>query len=114
MYCSIKTYINGAHMEKKYLMGGKISNLRKDNEAQQLTFVVTQDCNLMCKYCYMLGKNKSKKMSFEMAKKAVDFFLDNNLIDTKYVILDFIGGEPLLEIELIDKIVDYYKLKTYL
>ena len=101
-------------MEKKYLMGGKISNLWKDNEAQQLTFVVTQDCNLMCKYCYMLGKNKSKKMSFEIAKKAVDFFLDNNLIDTKYVILDFIGGEPLLEIELIDKIVDYYKLKTYL
>ena len=35
------------------------------------------------------------------------------MIKQHAVTLDFIGGEPLLEIELIDKICDYFKLKTY-
>lgn len=53
-------------------------------------------------------------MSFDTAKRAVDFFLDNSkYFNTDAVIWDFIGGEPLLEIELIDQICDYIKIKTY-
>lgn len=86
----------------------------QEGVAYNITFIVTEDCNLRCKYCYQVHKNNSKRMSFEMAKKAVDYFLENReLFNTDAVIWDFIGGEPLLEIELIDKICDYIKVKTY-
>ena len=55
-------------------------------------------------------------MSWETAKKAIDYILDHedDLIYTQdAVVLDFIGGEPLLEIDLIDKICDYFKLELF-
>lgn len=98
-----------------YLMGKKINSWRNE-KARVITFVVTQDCNLRCKYCYMVDKQSEHKMNFNVAKQALDYLIENkdNLFHDDYVILDFIGGEPLLEIQLIDKIVDYFKLQTYL
>ena len=66
-------------------------------------------------HSYMVGKNDMHRMDFETAKKIVDYFVNNKdtLFTTDYVVLDFIGGEPLLEIELIDKIVDYFRLSVY-
>ncbi|MCM1500507.1 MAG: radical SAM peptide maturase, CXXX-repeat target family [Clostridium sp.] len=100
--------------DKKYVMGDFKQNSWRTNESQQLTFVVTQDCNLRCKYCYMV-KNDKNVMSFDVAKKAVDYFMDNKetLFIRDYIILDFIGGEALLEIKLIDQIVDYFRLAAY-
>lgn len=97
-----------------YLMGTQIQAWRHEN-AKVVTFVVTQDCNLRCKYCYMTGKQSEHKMTFETAKKAIDYFLQEKirLFDDDYLILEFIGGEPLLEIELIDQIVDYFKIRIY-
>lgn len=47
-------------------------------------------------------------------KKAIDYILDNeNEFKEESVVWDFIGGEPFLEIELIDKICDYIKLEMY-
>ena len=43
--------------------------------AKSITFCVTEDCNLACKYCYMTGKNSKNRMSFEVAKAAVDYIL---------------------------------------
>ena len=97
-----------------YLMGTQIQSWRPEN-AKVITFVVTQDCNLRCKYCYMTGKQSEHKMTFETAKKAIDYFLKekNHLFEDDYLILEFIGGEPFLEIDLIDKITDYFKIKIY-
>lgn len=82
---------------------------------KSITFCVTEACNLACKYCYMTGKNNLKKMSFETAKKTVDFILANReQFDEPSVIWEFIGGEPFLEIDLIDKISDYIKLQMFL
>ena len=93
---------------------GKMADGWKADEAKQITFIVTQDCNLRCKYCYITGKNTEKRMSYETAKVAVDFFLsDPNFSNKKYIIWDFIGGEPFLEIGLIDRICDYIKIRTY-
>lgn len=96
-------------------MGKLVIDSWRSNKAQQLTFVVTQDCNLRCKYCYMIDKNDKNVMSFDVAQRIVDYFVDNKeeLFSTDYVILDFIGGEPLLEVALIDKIIDYFILSTY-
>ena len=53
-------------------------------------------------------------MSWETAKQAIDYILDHeNDFNDESVIWDFIGGEPFLEIELIDKICDYLKIQMY-
>jgi radical SAM peptide maturase (CXXX-repeat target family)/CXXX repeat peptide maturase len=95
-------------------MMGQLTPSWKEGESKYITFCVTEDCNLQCKYCYMTGKNKLKKMTFDIAKKAIDYILsDRNFFNEKAVVWDFIGGEPFLEIELIDKICDYIKLEMY-
>lgn len=81
---------------------------------KSITFIVTKDCQLACKYCYLVGKNNAGRMTFDTAKKAVDYLTgDKVTFNNKSVLFDFIGGEPLLEIELIDKICDYIKHKLY-
>lgn len=87
----------------------------KGGVAKTITFCVTEDCNLACKYCYMTGKNSKNKMSFETAKKAVDYILSNREeFNEEAVIIEFIGGEPFLEIELIDRISDYIKYRMFI
>lgn len=84
-----------------------------DGKVQNLDFIVTEDCNLRCKYCYVCHKTSEHIMDFDTAKIFIDYVLDDKFIKEPAVILSFIGGEPLLEVELIDRIVDYFKTKTY-
>ena len=86
---------------------------------KNVTFVVTESCNLRCTYCYECNKNYEKHMSKEVATKAIDMLLSgeklNGYINTdkhKCIILEFIGGEPFLQVELIDYIVDYFRYKA--
>ena len=82
--------------------------------AKSITFIVTKDCQLACKYCYLVGKNETERMSFEVAKKTIDYVLDNReLFKENSVVWDFIGGEPFLEIDLIDRICDYIKIQLF-
>ncbi|MBO7067224.1 MAG: radical SAM peptide maturase, CXXX-repeat target family [Bacteroidaceae bacterium] len=82
--------------------------------AKSITFIVTKDCQLACKYCYLVGKNNKERMTWNVAKKAIDYILSHeNSFPEKSVIWDFIGGEPLLEVDLIDKICDYIKMSMY-
>lgn len=89
------------------------SSKMADKKNMAITFIVTEQCNLSCKYCYMIGKNAYSVMSFDTAKKAVDYFLDT-YGDYDRLTLDFLGGEPFLEIDLIDKICDYFKKQIYI
>lgn len=83
--------------------------------AKSITFCVTEACNLACKYCYMTGKNKTNKMSFEVAKEAVDYILTNrDYFKEEAVVWEFVGGEPFLEIDLIDRICDYIIQQMFL
>lgn len=83
--------------------------------SRSITFQVTDDCNLACKYCYQINKSK-RKMSLEIAKKFVDLLLDAtpennayiNPVVSPFLIIEFIGGEPLLEVRLMDQIMDYF------
>ena len=82
--------------------------------AKNITFIVTKDCQLACKYCYLVGKNEKERMSWDVAKQAIDCILDNEeKFREESVIWDFIGGEPFLEIDLIDKICDYIKVQLF-
>lgn len=89
-------------------------NSWEEGKAKNIIFIVTQDCQLACKYCYLVGKNNQGKMDFETARESIDYlFSDREYFHETSIILDFIGGEPFLEIELIDKICDYFKIKAY-
>lgn len=88
---------------------------------REITFQVTEDCNLRCTYCYQTNKTPFN-MSFEIAKAFIDDLLSggeklSNYIDldtTEAYVFDFIGGEPLLRIDLIDQIMDYWVKQVYI
>lgn len=96
----------------------KEENFNKIQTAN-VTFQLTDDCNLRCNYCYQINK-QHHYMNIDIAKKFIDILLENNentkkYIDTKCsdaVILDFIGGEPLLAVDLIDEIMTYFRQRV--
>jgi len=92
------------------------SKIWKEGVGKEITFIVTKDCQLACKYCYLVGKNSNERMTFDVAKQAIDYILSNEThpaFATESVIWDFIGGEPFLEIDLITQIVDYIKTEMF-
>lgn len=82
---------------------------------RNITFQVTEDCPLACTYCYESHKS-SKMMSKDTGKKLVDLLFkmwddDNDPFinkQTKGLILEFIGGEQFLNVEVMDFICDYF------
>ena len=91
----------------------KLSSVWKPGEAQTVTFIVTEDCNLRCKYCYITHKAANKRMNLETAKQFIDYILSDDFKRSPAIILEFVGGEPLIEVELIDQICDYFKVRAY-
>lgn len=92
----------------------ELTNAWQSGTCKDITFIVTKDCQLACKYCYLVGKNSKERMPWSIAKQAIDYILDHESdFKDESVIWDFIGGEPFLEIELIDRICDYIKLELY-
>lgn len=86
-----------------------------DSLPRTITVQVTDACNLCCSYCYQINKS-TNVLSLENAKKFIDLILTDdstindhiNRYNSDIVILDFIGGEPLLEIDLIEQVCDYF------
>lgn len=79
-------------------------------EVGDITFQVTEACSLCCKYCYQHDKTPAV-MSFDMAKKCVDRLFTDGQDKYFALVLDFIGGEPLLQPKLISDIIDYFDYK---
>lgn len=100
-------------LKKSYTIGKGIETWGRER-ALTVTFIVTEDCNLRCKYCYIVHKRSDSKMKFDTAKQAVDYLLTSlEKKKSEPIIVEFIGGEPLIEVELIDKVCDYFKLRAY-
>ena len=103
IYCPDNQYDDGVIVE--------------ENEApiRNVTFVVTDKCQLRCTYCYEIDKG-CHMMSEETAKAAIDrlyeMYYDDNYHfinkKTKALVIEFIGGEPFLNIELMDFISSYF------
>lgn len=82
---------------------------------KDITIQVTEDCNLQCTYCYQHNKTP-QKLNVETGKKFIDLILASDNKSEKYfqskkclgVVLNFIGGEPFLEIDTIDILTDYF------
>lgn len=88
--------------------------------SRSVTFQVTDACNLACKYCYQINKG-TRNMSFEVAKKFVDLLLAATPMNNTYInpvispwlIIEFIGGEPFMNVKLMDQIMDYFIEKAF-
>ncbi len=82
-----------------------------NNKLKMMTLQVTQACNLRCSYCvysgnYVNREHGNNNMKAEIAKKAVDFFI-NRSIDSPVLNIGFYGGEPLLRFDLIKEVINY-------
>jgi len=70
---------------------------------------MTHDCNLRCEFCFASqGTYNGEKafLSFETGKKAFDYLVKNSG-NRKNLEVDFFGGEPLMNFDVIKKLVDY-------
>ena len=103
-------------VEKSYISADDVR--RKLSNLKQITFEVTDACNLKCKYCgygefyddYDLRTNR--KMGLSIALKVIDYLVnfwnsEQNMSANRNVFISFYGGEPLLNMPLIESVVDY-------
>lgn len=97
-----------------------ISQYLRHNGFSQMLLVVTEKCNLRCKYCIYSGnydnqrKHGTNVMSFETAQKAIDQFYKTQMeaiaSNALHIpLLGFYGGEPLMNLPLIKQCVHYAK-----
>lgn len=102
-------------METTYKIIQKGSN---PTSKKSISIQVTGDCNLACTYCYQTHKN-TMMVDINKAKKFIDKIVENdqsfwngyiNFEENKNgVILDFVGGEPLLNYKAVIELCDYFK-----
>ncbi|QZY54424.1 thioether cross-link-forming SCIFF peptide maturase [Crassaminicella profunda] len=81
------------------------------NSVKSLCLNIAHDCNLMCKYCFADGEgydDQEKLMPLEVAKRSVDFLIAHSG-SRKNLEVDFFGGEPLLNMDVVKKTVEYAK-----
>ncbi|MCD8158330.1 MAG: thioether cross-link-forming SCIFF peptide maturase [Clostridiales bacterium] len=75
-----------------------------------LCLLVAQDCNMACEYCFAstgeYHQGSRTLMSFETGKKALDFLVENSGT-RKNLEVDFFGGEPLMNWEVVKQLVNY-------
>lgn len=90
----------------------KTIEIMLERKLTMVTLQLTQRCNLRCDYC-IYSENSSynrihsdNRMSFDTAKRIVDFYYTHT-IDSEKIAIAFYGGEPTLEFDLIKKIVTY-------
>ena len=81
----------------------------RETVVKALCLHIAHDCNLACKYCFAEeGEYHGRRalMSFEVGKKALDFLVDNskNRINLE---VDFFGGEPLMNWQVVKDLVAY-------
>ena len=70
---------------------------------------IAHDCNLACRYCFAEeGEYHGRRalMSFEVGKKALDFLIANSG-SRRNLEVDFFGGEPLMNWEVVKQLVAY-------
>lgn len=76
----------------------------------KIVLSLTHRCNLACRYCYA-GKSPSTDMSFDTARKAVDFGLER-VPPGQTIDFQFFGGEPLLAFPLLQEITQYIQKRV--
>lgn len=87
----------------------KFSNLMTKAPIKSMCINISHDCNLRCEYCFAakgdFGQGRCL-MPLETAKKAIDFIIENS--GTRHNLeVDFFGGEPLMNFEVVKQTIEY-------
>ena len=86
---------------------------KRSTAVKALCLHVAHTCNLNCDYCFASqGKYHGERaiMSLEVGKQAIDFLIKNSL-NHKNLEVDFFGGEPLMNFNVVKQIVEYARTK---
>lgn len=82
---------------------------QRETVVKALCLHIAHDCNLACQYCFAEeGEYHGRRalMSFEVGKKALDFLIQNSG-NRKNLEVDFFGGEPLMNFQVVKDLVLY-------
>lgn len=74
---------------------------------------ICHDCNLRCKYCFASTGSfggKRTMMDAETGKKAIDFLIEKSAA-RRNLEVDFFGGEPLMNFDVVKEIVEYARIR---
>jgi len=86
---------------------------KRKTVVKALCLHIAHDCNLACQYCFAEeGEYHGRRalMSFEVGKKALDFLIANSG-NRRNLEVDFFGGEPLMNWEVVKQLVEYGRSK---
>ncbi len=89
-------------------MAGKLK-ARTGGVIKALCMHIAHTCNLNCEYCFASqGKYHGERavMSFEVGKRALDFLIENSG-KRRNLEVDFFGGEPLMNFDVVKQLVAY-------
>lgn len=81
----------------------------QSGQVKALCLHVCHDCNLRCEYCFGDGGTFGggrQRMEADVARSAIDFLIENSG-SRKNLEIDFFGGEPLLNFEVVKDAVSY-------
>ncbi|MEG2039340.1 MAG: thioether cross-link-forming SCIFF peptide maturase, partial [Oscillospiraceae bacterium] len=87
----------------------KFDNLMSLSPIKSMCLHIAHDCNLRCKYCFAdkgAYEGGRSMMSLEVGKKAIDFLIKQSQ-GRHNLEVDFFGGEPLMNFEVVKDIVKY-------
>ncbi|MEG0494863.1 MAG: thioether cross-link-forming SCIFF peptide maturase [Eubacterium sp.] len=89
-------------------------NVYQNNDLiKALCLHIAHDCNLKCNYCFASqGDFEGERllMPFEVGKKAIDFVIEASK-NRKNIEIDFFGGEPLMNFDVVKQLVEYARSK---
>ncbi|MCR4797852.1 MAG: thioether cross-link-forming SCIFF peptide maturase [Lachnospiraceae bacterium] len=87
-----------------------IDYTKRPTVVKALCLHIAHDCNLSCKYCFaeegLYHGKKAELMPFEVGKAALDFLVENSG-SRRNLEVDFFGGEPLLNFQVVKDLVAY-------
>ncbi len=87
----------------------KYAALLKDAPIKSMCLNIAHDCNLRCKYCFAAQGDfggERMLMPFSVARSAIDFLIDHSA-GRHNLELDFFGGEPLMNFDVVKQTVAY-------
>ena len=106
----IQELINREELFTKDVYSQYVTDFKKRKTVvKALCLHIAHDCNLACKYCFAEeGEYHGRRalMSYEVGKKALDFLIANSG-NRRNLEVDFFGGEPLMNWDVVKRLVEY-------
>lgn len=110
LFSDIEALEQNGKLFSKDIYENKAFDLKnRHTEIKALCLHVAHTCNLTCDYCFASQGNfcgERGLMSFDVGKRAIDFLIEHSG-NRKNLEVDFFGGEPLMNFEVVKQIVAY-------